>query len=73
MVLQGLEDKSGWVIAEACEVIFTLFDDKFPDVVKSLGMLEKLARFGNYLSQKVEYNLRALVTDFFLDSHLYYR
>lgn len=54
VVLKGLEDSSGWVILEACEVIFTVFDDRFDDVVKSLKMLHRLAEFGNYLQHKVK-------------------
>eukprot|EP01127_Copromyxa_protea_P005328 TRINITY_DN15271_c0_g1_i1.p1 TRINITY_DN15271_c0_g1~~TRINITY_DN15271_c0_g1_i1.p1 ORF type:complete len:596 (-),score=127.26 TRINITY_DN15271_c0_g1_i1:25-1812(-) len=52
-VLKGLEDPSGWVIVEACEVLFSVFDDNFNDVVKSLNLLGKLKEFGAYLQQKM--------------------
>jgi hypothetical protein len=54
VVMKGLEDKSGWVIAESCEVIFSVFDDNFEDVVQHLKMLPRLQQFHHYLASNVQ-------------------
>jgi len=44
LLIRSLSDKSGWVIAEAMDVIFAVFDDRFDDVIEKIGMLQKNQR-----------------------------
>ena len=43
----------GWAAAEACDVLFSVFDDYYSDVLAEYKLLEKLEQFGRFLEGKV--------------------
>eukprot|EP01126_Amoeba_proteus_P055161 TRINITY_DN6829_c0_g3_i7.p1 TRINITY_DN6829_c0_g3~~TRINITY_DN6829_c0_g3_i7.p1 ORF type:complete len:108 (+),score=27.87 TRINITY_DN6829_c0_g3_i7:133-456(+) len=53
-VINALKDSSGWVAAEACDIIFSVFDDNFDDIVESLNMLPALRDFGINLEKQIQ-------------------
>jgi len=53
-LMKGLEDPSGWVVTEALDVIFSVFDDNFDETVAKLQILEKVKQSELYLVQKIK-------------------
>jgi len=53
-LLKALEDPSGWVSTEAVDVIFSVFDDYFDEIVVNLNMLEKLQQYNIHITQKMK-------------------
>jgi len=53
-LLKALEDPSGWVSTEAVDVIFSVFDDHFDEIVVNLNMLEKLQQYNVHITQKMK-------------------
>jgi len=68
LLLKSLSDPSGWVISEAMDTIFAVFDDRFEDVVVKLNMLQKVKEFGVFLASKI--NELAVIEDSLLHSKL---
>jgi len=52
-ITKAWEDPSGWVIAEACDVLFSVFDDNFNDVTQQLNLLGRLENLGGHVGSKL--------------------
>jgi len=44
ILIKSLSDSSGWVIAEALDAIFGIFDDNYPEVVEKIGLISTLTK-----------------------------
>jgi len=54
ILIKSLSDSSGWVIAEALDAIFGIFDDNYPEVVEKIGLISTLTKFLPFLTQKLK-------------------
>ena len=52
--MKGLSDNSGWVIVEALDVVFSVFDDNFPETVEKVKLLPTLQTFLPFLARKLK-------------------
>jgi len=53
LIVSLLSDASGWVIAEAFDVIFLVFDDLYDDVIVKVNLLQKMKEFEDFLKTKM--------------------